>query len=93
MLNIKTDIPVKEDLTESLQNIFAQIRDLLIEAEQQLAFVRANGDYFLTKKEVAEYFHCEVSKIPRAIPRLRRGNDLLFKKSDIDEYVKMKTRR
>lgn len=52
MLNLINDIPIKTNLFDSLQNIFAQIRDLLLEAEQQMAFMKTSGDYFLTKKKL-----------------------------------------
>ena len=91
MINLKKDFPVKTEIISELQNKTAQIRDLLIEMDQLIAIYEATKDCYLTRAETADYFRCSKQQIPKQIPHIRRGNDLLYKKSDIDEYVKTRT--
>lgn len=93
MLDLKKDIPVRQECFDVVEDKIAQIRDLLLEAEQTLHMAVETKDCLLTKEEVAEYFRCSPNAIPRAIPRFRQSGSSLFLKSDVDAYVNKRLKR
>lgn len=93
MLNIKTDIPIKQDCIEAIQDKFAQIRDLMSESEVLLKNAIAPDDILLTQEEVAEKFHCDTKHIPRQIPRFRCAGKVLFQLSDVNNFIQKKLKK
>ena len=88
MLNLKSNVPVKEELSEELQFRVAQIRDLLLEIEQIQKLQLEAEDICYTREELAHKFKCDPKKIPRAIPSFRVSRNILYKKSDVDAFIK-----
>ena len=93
MLDLKTDIPVKQDCIEAIQDKFAQIRDLMSESEVLLKNAITPDDVLLTQQEVADYLRCDMKHIPRQIPRLRVSSKMLFRRSDVTSYVVNKIKK
>lgn len=91
MLNLRTDVPVKEDVIETVQNQLAQMRDLTLEVEQTLRLCVSKHIY-LTRAEVAEMLRCDEKKIPRPIPRMRVGRQYLFDQDDVKAFLDSKKR-
>jgi len=89
MLNLRTDIPVKEDVIEQVEHLHAQIRDLLFEQEQLLK-LSIGEDLLLTRDEVAIKLRCEPKKIPKCIPKIRIGNNYLYELKDVNAFVRSK---
>lgn len=92
MLDLRTDILVKEDVIARFQQNDAQIRDLLNENELILAKLK-EPHLLMTRQEVAERLRCEAEKIPKAIPRTRIGKNWLYDKSEVEAYIIRKTRK
>ena len=92
MLNIKTDIPVKEDIQEAINARLAQAHDLLNEV-QVLERMKLEQDVFVSKQELADRFHCDVKQVPHQIPSIRMGKTYLYKESDVAEFIKSRTKR
>lgn len=93
MLDIKTDIPVKQDCIEAIQDKFSQIRDLMSESELLLKSAINPDDTLLTQEEVANFLRCDTKHIPRQIPRFRSGGKVLFQQSDVNNFIKMKLKK
>lgn len=93
MLNLKSDLPIKENLSNELQFRIAQIRDLLLEVEQIQKLQIEAEDLYYTREELAAKFKCDPHKIPRAIPSLRVSKNILYRKSDVDEFIENRTVR
>lgn len=91
MLNLRTDVPIKEDVIETIQNQLAQMRDLTLEVEQTLR-LSVNKHLYLTRSEVAEMLRCDEKKIPRPIPRMRVGRQYLFDQDDVKAFLDSKKR-
>lgn len=91
MLNIRTDIPIKENVIETTQNILAQVRDLTLEIEQVLKMA-IEDDVLLLKEEVAQRLHCDKAKIPRSIPKMRVGKNTLYSLKDLNAFLQSKKR-
>ena len=87
MLNLRTDIPVKQDVIEQIEHLHAQIRDLLVEQEQLLRLA-IDEDLLLTKEEVKQKLRCD--KVPKQIPHIRIGNTFLYQLGDINAFIKEK---
>lgn len=92
MIDLRTDIPVKEDLTKRIQLILSQIRELTLEVEQVLALA-IDKHVLLTRKEVAEMLRCEEKKVPRPIPRIRSGRNWLFELADVEAFIASKKKK
>lgn len=93
MLNLKSDIPIKEELSEAFQLRIAQARDLLLEMEQIMKLELEAEDICYTRKELAEKFKCDEHKIPRAIPSFRVSKNILYRKRDVDEFIESRLRK
>ena len=91
MLNLRTDVPVKEDVLEAVQNKLAQIRDLCLEIEQTMKLA-VDEHILLTREEVAKMLRCEEKKIPGVIPKMRIGKQYLFDQNDIKAFLESKKR-
>lgn len=92
MIDIKTDIPVREECFKAVQDIHAQIRDLLVE-EEQLLHAAVSDEVLMTAEEVAEFFRTDKKHIPNGIPKLRRGCVSLYPKTEVLNYVKAKLKK
>lgn len=91
MLDLRTDIPLKQDCVEAIQDKFAQIRDLLTECEQIVKLcIDSKEKILLTRAEAAEYLRCKPNHIPRSIPRFRMECDLRFREADLKAFVDSK---
>lgn len=86
MLNIRTDIPIKQNAVDYAQELFAQIRDLTLEAEQTLK-VATQEKTLLTKQEVGKLLRCDPKKIPKVIPHLRVGMNVLYDQQDVYTFI------
>lgn len=93
MLDIRTDIPIKQNCIEAIQDKFAQIRDLMSESELLLKNAISPDDILLTQEEVAEKFRCDVKHIPRQIPRMRCSGKVLFQISDVNNFIQKKLKK
>lgn len=91
MLNLRTDVPIKQDVLEAVQNRLAQQRDLSLEIEQMLKMC-IDDEVLLTRSEVAKMLRCDEKKIPRAIPRMRVSSNYLFDKNDVKAFLESKKR-
>lgn len=91
MLNLRTDVPIKEDVIETVQTQLAQIRELTLEVEQTLKLC-LDTHVLLTRSEVAKMLRCPENKIPRPIPRMRVGSQYLFDQDDIKAFLDSKKR-
>lgn len=92
MIDLRTDVLVKEDVIARFQQNDAQIRDLLNENELILAKLK-EPHILMTREEVATKLRCEPTKIPRAIPRCRIGKNWLFDKVEVENFILKKTRK
>lgn len=62
--------------------------DGTVSVREILAYL--DGDRFLTKREVSEYLNLSfrtLDKLLRRLPHYRLGSKLLFRKSEIDEWM------
>ena len=91
MLNLRTDIPIKEEVIDMVQNQLAQVRDMTLEIEQTLKMAM-NEKVLLTREELAKMLRCDVKKIPRPIPRMRVGSQYLFSLEDVNAFLDSKKR-
>lgn len=89
MLSLRNDVTLKKDVISEIQSEMAQIREKTLEVEQILKFALKER-LLLTKKEVAERLRCEEKKIPRDIPRVRVGNQYLFRDEDVESFIESK---
>lgn len=92
MINLRTDVPLPEEVIQRVQTISAQIRDLLLEQEQVL-LLGINKKQLLKREEVAKLLRCDEHKIPRAIPRIRVGKNWLFELQDVESFIESKKRK
>lgn len=74
-----------EDYIRQTTEIACAIRDLLNDYE--LLTKKFITDKNMTKQEVADYLRCTTTSIPKEIPRIRWGNSILFKMSDIQKFI------
>lgn len=89
MLDLRTDVPIRKEVLDEVQTRFAQIRDLQDEAMTLLAIaVNNKQEVYLTRPEVASMLRCEEKRIPRDIPRCKRGKEYLFSSEDVKNWVK-----
>lgn len=89
MLNIRSDVPIKQDAVDAVQELFAQIRDLTLEAEQLLKLA-TQEKVLLTREEVAKLLRCDESKVPKVIPSIRTGRKRLFEQKDVYAFIESK---
>lgn len=89
MFSLRTDIPIKKDAVDEAGVVISQIRDKLTELEALLRTATQERAFF-TKKEVQELIRSQT--IPSSIPRIRRGLDTIFEKSDVYNYLDSKKR-
>lgn len=93
MLELRTDVPIRKEVLEEVQTKFAQIRDLQDEAVTLLTIAaNTEAETYLTRSEVANILRCEEKRIPRDIPRCKRGKDYLFSSFDVKNWVKSHTK-
>ncbi len=92
MIDIKTDLPVREECFNAIQDRFAQIRDLMVECEQIL-HAACSDEVLMTADEVAEYFRTDKKHIPAGLPKVRRNRENLYSRADVVNYVKTKLRK
>lgn len=74
-----------EDYLKEVGALAATVRDLLNDIE--LLTKMYVEDKNLTSVEVADFFRCERTQIPRDIPCVKIGRNYLYKKSDIDKWI------
>lgn len=89
MIDLKKDFPLKEEVIEKIALNNAQIRDLLTENEQLVRELH-NERIYLTKPEVAAILRCTEEKIHPGIPKTRIGNNYLWLKEDVYEFLDSK---
>ena len=87
MLNLKNDIPIKEEIDKAIESRIAQITDLLGEVKELNRKALDSEHTYLTREELAQMFHCDPKKTPRAIPCFRVGKNVLYKQSDIEAFI------
>lgn len=92
MVNLKKDIPISECIDDAVADRLAQINDLTNEVSALLK-QKSNTETYVTREELASRFHCDVKKLPRQIPGFRMCKTVLYKQSDIDEFIKSRTKR
>ncbi|MBO7715858.1 MAG: hypothetical protein J6S85_20005 [Methanobrevibacter sp.] len=92
MLNIRTDIPIKQNSIDYAQELFAQIRDLTLEAEQVLK-VATQAKTLLTRDEVSKILRCDLKKIPKVIPHIRVGMNILYDQQDVYTFIDSKKQK
>lgn len=76
---------ISEDYLKEISSISATIKDLLNDME--LLTKVYIEDKNMTSVEVATFFRCETSQIPKEIPCIKIGRNYLYKKSDIDKWL------
>lgn len=91
MLDLRKDIPIREEIVQFRQLKHQQIRDILLELEQADALLQ-DKSVLLTREETAEKLRCEPDKIPSKIPRIRVGSKRLFQLGDIEHFIESKKR-
>jgi hypothetical protein len=96
MLDLKTDMPIKEELVKEVQVKFAQAKDIMDEALNllQISVTKEKAkEILLTREEVAEKLRCKTNEIPRSVPRFKSGKQWLFPSKDLDEWIKERIKR
>lgn len=91
MLDIRKDLPIRENIIQFRQLKYQQIRDILLELEQADALLQ-DKSVLLTREEAAEKLRCDPLKIPSKIPRVRVGSKRLFQLGDIEAFIAEKKR-
>ena len=89
MINMRTDIPVKEELIDKVKLYLAQINDLCVKVNGTLEEL-VKDDKLLTKEQIMEYFHMD--KIPTGLPKIRVGNKMMALESDVKDYINKRKR-
>lgn len=74
-----------EDYIKQVKEITASIRDQLNDID--ILTEKFLKDGYWNQNEVAEYLHCTVPQIPRAIPCSHIGRSYLFKRSDVEKFI------
>lgn len=91
MLDLRKDVPIREEIVQFRQLKHQQIRDILLELEQADALLQ-DKTVLLTREETAEKLRCDPNKIPSRIPRVRVGSKRLFQLGDIEQFIAEKKR-
>lgn len=87
MLNLKNDIPVKEEIDKAIESRIAQITDLLGEVKELNRKALDSEHTYLTREELAQMFHTDIKHVPRAISSFRVGKNVLYKQSDVETFI------
>lgn len=89
MINLRVDLPVKQDVVDLIQLKIAQIRDELVEIEELMRNATQER-ILLTKEEVQKFLRVE--KVPPAIKKIRCGNKWLYERQDVYNFIDSKKR-
>lgn len=92
MLNLKKDIAVTTNIDEEVADRLAQINDLTNEVSA-LIKLKNNEDTYVTREDLANKFHCDPKKLPRSLQGFRLGKTVLYKQTDIDNFIQSKMRK
>lgn len=92
MLDIRKDIPVKEDAIDRINQTYGQIVDLLNECREIMG-VAAKGRVLLKREEVANILRCEPKSIPRVIPNIRVGRNWLYEEKDVYDFIESRKKK
>lgn len=93
MLNLKNDkLNVKQNIDEAIADRLAQIQDLTNEITA-LEKQKNTTEIYVTREELSDRFHCDVKKIPRQLLGFRVGKTVLYKQSDIDDFIKTRMKK
>lgn len=86
MIDLETEFPDLESYQECLDRNLATIRDCL--SDIQILYKRMiEGRMYVNDEEVASMLRCDINTIPKRIPYYRVGRRLLYKLSDIKDYI------
>lgn len=92
MLNLKKDIEISQEIDTKISDRLAQINDLTNEVTALLK-LKNNTETYITREELAERFHCDPKKLPRALLGFRFNKTVLYKQSDIDDFIQSRMRK
>lgn len=87
MIELKTDYPTSETFLDGIRRCSAQINEALGDM-QFLAKRLADGNYFMTTEEVADYLRCDINEIPK-MPRYKpiASRPPMYRKKDVDDFI------
>lgn len=91
MLNLRNDIPLKENVIDRVQQELAIIRDHSLAIEELVRFATQEKVY-LTRQEVAELLRCDTKHIPRQIPNVRVSKNWVYDRDDVYKFLETRKR-